>query len=395
MPKVLNKIQIVRDTIRVQIPIKENGILVGRLALASSSDQIAAARRDSITTVASITVIMILLGLPLTMLVLNRKLRPVSIIADSLKQVDIEEISLDIPVRSKNEFGYLAETLRVMGARLNVARRELIENERMARELEIAREIQANILPREYPVDPRLEFAGAYSSAREVGGDYYDFIEFGEDSLAFLVADVSGKSLPGMLMMLLTRDMVRRIARPDRSPAEVLTEVNDDLLGNIKKGMFVTMFYGLLEKSTGRFSFASAGHNPLIKVNDATGETALIKTRGFPLGMMPRPAFEARVEGKELILGPNDWLLQYTDGINEAQNEAQEEFGMDRFVDLVRARTAFSAHRMVEETLAEHRNFVGKAPQYDDITLLAMKWKGSIVDNSNERPGETVYAGRN
>ncbi|MEW5994769.1 MAG: hypothetical protein AB1744_10280, partial [Candidatus Zixiibacteriota bacterium] len=158
------------DTIYISIPIVENGITLGRLGVASSVRQVVEAQRTSIVTVASITLLMILLGIPLAMFTVHRKLRPVSIITDNLRKIDFESISLDIPVKTRNEFGYLAETLRVMGSKLNVAQRERVERERVARELEIAREIQANILPRDYPKTSQFEFYGTYRSAREVGG---------------------------------------------------------------------------------------------------------------------------------------------------------------------------------------------------------------------------------
>ena len=200
------------DTVYISVSIEENGVALGRLAVAASASSIKAARNTSVVTVASITIVMIAIGIPVTVAVLRRKLKPIGVITDHLKTVNFYDVSLDIPVRSENEFGFLAETIRVMGSKLNVAQRDLIEKERMSRELEIAREIQANILPKVYPSGGRFALAGTYSSAMEVGGDYYDFIEFDDDRLGILVADVSGKSLPGMLVMLITRDIVHRLA---------------------------------------------------------------------------------------------------------------------------------------------------------------------------------------
>ncbi len=381
------------DTILITIPIKENDVLLGRLGVASSTRQIHEVRQATLITVASITALMILIGLPIMTLALARKLRPISVITDSLKDISVDDLAINIPLSSKNEFGYLAETLRVMGARLNTAQQERIENERITRELEIAREIQASILPRSYPRTARMEFAGAYQSAREVGGDYYDFIRFDENRLAFLVADVSGKSLPGMLVMLLTRDMVRQYTRTIKNPATILSEVNRDLSGSIKKGMFVTMFFGLLDERTGQFDFASAGHNPLIRVNGTTGETEELKTKGYPLGMLPAGPFDKRIESGSLVLSESDWLVQYTDGINEAQNEAAEEYGMERFLEELHNHHAQTPEDLISGVLQQHQQFVGEAPQYDDITLLAMKWNGFTVDNNSNAYSEVVHAG--
>jgi serine phosphatase RsbU (regulator of sigma subunit) len=381
-----------QDTIFITVPIKEGNIILAKLAVAASAKPIQKARTTSRLTVAFITVVMIFLGMPITIVLLHRKLRPLSLITDRLKNVNFENISFDIPLTSKNEFGYLAETIQVMGFKLNLAQKDLIEKERISRELEIAREIQANILPKSYPQGAEFELAGTYRSAKQVGGDYYDFIDFDDHRLGILVADVSGKSLPGMLVMLLTRDIVKRLARSTRSPSELLSGVNSELLGNIKRGMFVTMFLGILDSRTGRFSFASAGHNPLIWLKADTGKTDLIKTKGFPLGMVESKIFEKRMESGELILGKNDWLIQYTDGINEAQNSKGEEFGLDRFAQIIESCKNLTPVQFVGELLRKHEQFVGNAEQYDDITLLSIKWKGRSPDKKDMISQERVNA---
>ncbi len=376
------------DTIFLSVPIKENDLLLGTFALASSTHRINEARYESIKTVLTITLIMMLVGVPATLLVLHRKLRPVSIITDHLKEVSFDDISLNIPIDTKNEFGYLAKTLGVMGKKLNQARLDVIERERINRELEIAREIQSNMLPRQYPVGTSFQIAGNYRSAKEVGGDYYDFIEFDEENIGIIVADVSGKSLPGMLVMLLTRDIIKKVARNIIKPAELLTEVNAELQENIKRGMFVTMFYGVLNKKSGRLSFASAGHNPLIKLSTETGNHELIKTRGYPLGMMPTKQFASRIEEAQINLGEGDWIVQYTDGINEARNGASEEFGMERFISILRADRELPPEKLVARVMEGVEGFVGDSPQYDDITLLALKWTGLSVDREKNTVDE-------
>lgn len=382
------------DTVYISVGITENGVKLGTLAVAASAEPILAARKASMLRVAYITVAMVLIGIPGTILVLRRKLRPISVITDHLKHIDLENLSIDIPVKSENEFGYLAETLRVMGSKLNAAKESLLDKERMEREYEIARDIQANMLPKEYPVGKHFEIAGAYRSAKEVGGDYYDFIEFDENHLGILVADVSGKSLPGMLVMLMTRDIVKELARTFTDPARLLAEVNRRLLPNIKKGMFVTMFFGVLDRRNGRFRYASAGHNPLLVIRRETGVAQLIKTKGYPLGMVPAPMFEKRVECREITLGDDDWLLQYTDGLNEAQDEAGNELGIEKFARMVESCKDLGAGELVERVLAEHAEFVGEAPQYDDITLLALKWTANVADRTGENVERIAYAGQ-
>jgi len=380
------------DTMIVTVPIIETGVDLGRLAVAASTEQITRAQTTSIITVVTITAIMILFGLPLTTTILHRKLKPITTITNALRTVDVNDVAIDVKIRSRNEFGFLSETLRVMGDRLNRAQQEALENERIARELEIAREIQTNILPRAYPLTNSFEFAGVYESAREVGGDYYDFIEFSDGQIGFLVADVSGKSLPGMLVMLITRDIVRKLSATTRQPADLLKRVNKELRTSIKQGMFVTMFYGVLDPRTGRFRFASAGHNPLMVIRSVSGLVEEHNPRGYPLGMMAEAQFDKRIEAADIQLGPGDDLIQYTDGVNEAQNDEREEYGMDRFRASLKAHYHLAPRELVEAVRQDQQRFVGAAAQYDDITLLAMKWYGASVDIKKEQLERAEYA---
>lgn len=377
--------QISDDSIIVAVPITEQGVTLGTLAMAASTRDIAGVRKSALTTVGLITIGMILVGIPLTMIVLRRRLKPLQLITDSLRSVDSGNLKFDPAVKSANEFGYLAETLRVMGGRLELARKQMVETERMTRDLEIAREIQANILPRHYPSGDAFEFAGSYRSAKEVGGDYYDFINIGGGKIGVVVADVSGKSLPGMLVMLLTRDLVIKHAPGCSRPTELLSTVNRDLRSEIRKGMFVTMFYGVLDPATGRFEFASAGHNPLIHVEAAGGSCRLIKTTGFPIGLMPPDRFDRRIQSGEISLSPGDWLIQYTDGINEARTSAEKEYGMDRLIAAVSRATKLSAGELTGVVLGDIDSFVSDSEQFDDMTLLALKWNGFGATDSRSR----------
>jgi serine phosphatase RsbU (regulator of sigma subunit) len=376
---------VVRDTLYVYVPVREREITVGHFALAFPTTQIQKARNQSIITVASISLIVVLIGVPLIVLLMGRQLRPISTIVSHLREVNPTNLSLDIPVAGRNEFAYLAATLRVMGSRLKTAQEERVESERMIRDLEIAREIQAGILPRNYPSAPQFEFYGTYFSANEVGGDYYDFLQFDNDRLGFLIADVSGKSLPGMLVMLMTRDIVRKLAGSDRDPSLLMCEVNRELLRTIRKGMFVTMLYGLLDSRTGDVTLASAGHNPLIKISSETGTTSLLRPPGYPLGLIEPAVFDKRIKNETLHLGADDWLIQFTDGVNEARDPQGVEFGMTRLLNALLTRRELSPTDLIQQTLREHSTFVAGAPQQDDVTLVAMKWFGHECQPKHER----------
>lgn len=377
------------DTVRINVPIREHGLIVGQLELAASAEPIRSSRFQSLITMGSIALAVLLLGLPLTLVMTHRKLRPLTVITEHLRGMDPNEPRVDIPISTMNEFGYLADTLRVMGSKVTEAKAQSIERERMAKELEIAREIQGNILPKRFPGNNAIETAGFYQSAKEVGGDYYDFIELDENRFGFLVADVSGKSLPGMLVMLLTRDIVRQTSRQITDPAELLRQVNRELRPSIRRGMFVTMFFGILDLRTGRCDFASAGHNPLLHLSSADGTVQQHKPGGFPLGLIASEQFDKEIRTESLMLRENDVLIQYTDGINEAQNRDRDEYGMERFISSLGQNQNRPTQEIVESTMDELRSFVGSADQYDDITLVAVKWCQSIAKpdsgDTNER----------
>jgi serine phosphatase RsbU (regulator of sigma subunit) len=379
---------VIGDTVYASVKIEESGIELGGLVVAASSNPIGRARRSSLLAVASVTAAMIGLGIPVTILILRSKLRPIGMITEYLKKTDLDRIAIEVPYSSDNEFGFLAETLRVMGSKLALAQKDIIEKERMSRDLEIAREIQASILPRVYPKGSAFELAGAYRSALEVGGDYYDFIECEEGKIGILIADVSGKSLPGMLVMLLTRDIVKRLARSFDDPAALLAAVNTEVLGSIKKGMFITMFFGILDTKSGNLRFASAGHNPVVVLRKGRDVPDLIKTKGFPLGMVGPELYAQRIENGQVRLGPGDWALLYTDGINEAQDSNGREFGMARFMDLMVGGRDLSSQGLVAKILEGHADFVRPAPQFDDITLIAVKWLGKCADIDGRHPVE-------
>ena len=383
------------DTIFVNYPIIEQGVQVGALGLAASADQIARAERQSLVTIGSITIAIIILTIPLIVVGLHRQLRPIKLIVGALQEMDPERLSVDIPYQSRNELGFLADTLRVLGAHLRDSQDKLLAQERVSRELQIAREIQASILPSEFPCGSNFEFAGAYQSAQEVGGDYYDFIKLPDGKMGFLVADVSGKSLPGMLIMLMTRDIVRRYSHLITEPSHLLREVNRELQPSIKKGMFVTMFYGIIDPDCQKLTFSSAGHNPLIQVYENSGEIKLHRPPGFPLGLMPPETFDARIQTETLRLDASQVILQYTDGVTEGRDINGEEFGQTRLEDIVAGCRKDGAEAVIGSILSEHKRFVGEAAQFDDITVMALKWRSSATNTLIKTNEEPAYVSDN
>ncbi len=364
------------DTLFTVIPISEEGHVLGYLVAASSDRAIREARIRAVTTMATGSGAVVIIGTILMLLALHRQLRPISQIVDGVQRIDPARLSIEIPKMAHNELGYLAATVRVMADRLREAQRELFEKQRLAQELSIANKIQHNLLPKEFPKGKSFECAGIYKGAREVSGDYFDFIPLKDNHLAIVVADVSGKSLPAMLIAMHTRDLVRNAASwSGGEPAETLIRSNAELVEGISEGMFVTLFFGLLDMVHGKFRYASAGHTPVIKTNAHSDELRLLKPPGPPLGLFDTDEFAEMLEEKEIELQRDDWLLFYTDGVNEAQNKSGDFYGKMRLAKKLEALKRHGTEIAVKGIADDLTGFVGDHPQSDDITLLALHWQ--------------------
>jgi len=242
------------------------------------------------------------------------------------------------------------------------------ERERVEQELQVARSIQQASLPNDVPTLEGWEIVHHYQPAREVGGDFYDFLELSNGHLGLLVGDATSKGVPAALVMASTRSMLRAVARASEySPGEVLSRVNDSLVTDIPPNMFVTCFYAILDPENGSLRYANAGHDlPYLHRN---GDAEELRARGMPLGLMPSMDYEE----KEIALDAGEAALFYSDGLVEAHDPKGEMFGFPRLRALVAEHA--DKERSLEETLLEELYaFVGDGwEQEDDITLLTLR----------------------
>ncbi len=241
---------------------------------------------------------------------------------------------------------------------------EVRARERIEQELEVARLIQQNYLPKELPDLPGWQVAAYYRPARVVGGDFYDFIELPDGQVGIVCGDVTDKGVPAAMVMAATRSVLRATAARLTSPGAVLEQVNDLLCPDMPPKMFVTCLYGVLEPETGRLRYANAGHN-LPYVRTESGVTELRAT-GMPLGLMPGMAYEE----KEAMLAPGESVLLSSDGIAEAHDPGREMFGCPRLMELMEN----SRGGLIDAVLTELDRFTGPGwEQEDDITLVALQ----------------------
>lgn len=251
---------------------------------------------------------------------------------------------------------------------LQAAQAQLIEKERLERELQLAAEIQLSILPRKLPKLHEFSFGAKMVPARAVGGDLYDFITLSDDTLAVVIGDVSDKGVPAAIFMAQTHALIRSEARHQRSPRETLERVNKYLLEMNASGLFVTVLYGILDRRTHEFQYARAGHElPLVRQPDGMIFTPP-QGQGAPLGI-----FDFVVLNEETVsIPPQSTMLLITDGVTEAMNSEHEQFGGERIQALLRQDAKADAQTLCDDFLESLAEFRGEAPVHDDITLLAI-----------------------
>jgi sigma-B regulation protein RsbU (phosphoserine phosphatase) len=252
---------------------------------------------------------------------------------------------------------------------LKAAHAQIVEKERLEKELETARWIQQSILPRTLPRLPGFDLGALLMPARAVGGDLFDFVPLGGDSLGVVIGDVSDKGVPAAIFMALTYSLLRAEAPRWPSPAQVLQCVNHHLQGMNEAGMFVTVLYGVLHAVERRFTYARAGHDLPIHLNRMGKVVEIERGSGQVLGVLDSPDLDQQ----SVVLEPGDVLLLYTDGATDVTNARGERLGRARLQALVQACPSSSAQALCDGMWAELAGYQGSSPQFDDVALVAVR----------------------
>ncbi len=244
-----------------------------------------------------------------------------------------------------------------------------VDKGRMERELQMAYRVQSSLIPEDIPQIPGWEFAASWQPAREVSGDFYDFVPTDNNNLNLAIADVTDKGMPAALFMALTRSIVRASMDHADSPVEGITRANRLICADSTSSMPVTLFFGQLDTASGELTYVNAGHNPPIYFCAANNEFSDLERTGMFLG------FDDEIEYTQarLILKPGDFIVTYTDGVPDAINAAKETLGMERFLEVMQANRAASAPEILKRIETAIQEFIGTTAPYDDITLLILK----------------------
>ncbi|MCJ7812894.1 PP2C family protein-serine/threonine phosphatase, partial [bacterium] len=293
-----------------------------------------------------------------------------------------DEIHEEMEFDSSDEVGQIAQAFNDITEKFRKSQVNLAERERLQKEMQVAQEIQHALLPSTFPEIEGYEIASYYEAAKEVGGDYFDFVDVDKDTLGIVVADVSGKGVPGSLIMTMIRTALRTEARGNWNAADVLARVTDLVINDMKRGLFVTVFYIILDSRHRTINYASAGHNPMILYRGKTKKSFYLNPRGFPIGInLPdNTLFRKSIQSDTLRLREDDILIVYTDGITEAMNQRREKFGDERLLSTIRNYGHFQVDPLIDKIRNEINSFSEGYAQSDDITLVAIKEKLKAED---------------
>ncbi|MDO9033820.1 MAG: SpoIIE family protein phosphatase [Methanoregula sp.] len=302
--------------------------------------------------------------------------RPVELLRQGTVALGKGDLEYHLTIETGDEFEELAHSFNVMARDLKTnienLRLTTADKERYAKEMEIAKEIQDNFLPEFTPTIPGIELAATTLPAMEIGGDLYDFIPVQKELWGLAIADVSGKGVSAALFMALCSTVIRVSGGAEADPSVVLERANQLIYADGRSSMFITIFYGVLDPANRKFTYVNAGHNPPMLVRgDPISVRTLEEGRGIALGVVP----EVKIKYAELVLEPDDLIVMYTDGITEAFNPENEEFGEERLMDYLKNHRNDSVQEIIDGLVDEVRRFCGSRPQSDDITLVIVRVK--------------------
>ena len=290
-------------------------------------------------------------------------------INDTLGRITKGDLNVTVDVRSNQEFSSLSDDIN---STVSTLKRYIAEAAaRIDKELEYAKQIQLSALPTNFPEDEEYNIYAQMIAAKEVGGDFYDFYKLNDTTVAFLAADVSGKGIPAAMFMMTAKTIIKDLAESGMAVNDIFTKANEKLCENNESGMFVTAWMGILDIPTGKMQFANAGHNPPL-LKRANGSFEYLKTRaGFVLAGMEG----VRYRVGELTLSPGDRLFLYTDGVPEATNTENKLYGENRLLEFMNQNAGVDAVTLLPALKSNIDEFVGEAPQFDDITMLMFDFK--------------------
>ena len=360
-------------TLVVQVPVQHpSGAAIGTVYVALHRSYLEAAATAAREEQGVVLMALLALAVASALIVMTVLLRPIDRLRAGLERIGRGDLSTPIVLRDRTEFRLLANAVNSMAAELQRAQGQMMEKERLKHEMELARQIQSSLLPAHSSLVGDFEILGVHQAAAEVGGDYFDVLELPDGRVGIAIADVSGKGLAGCLVMSMVAVLLRSLRRSHRTPSALLAALDDQLSGNLRPGVFVTMFYGILDPRSGRLCYASAGHSPVLVHRAATQQTEWHYTEAIPIGAV-RGALRDTLRDYELELHAGDTLVQFTDGVNEAwEPQSRQQFGFGRLEQTVKNASAGGSRAVIAAVRRAIAQWTQDSPRLDDETLVVV-----------------------
>ena len=353
--------------------IERDGEVRGWIDVFVSIESVERTKSDLQNTTIIWVTVAVLFGLGVSVFVGSFLTRPIRVLKQDMMVAASGDLTHQSAVRTGDELESLALTFNRMTGHLASAQEQEASRKALERELAIATTIQTALLPNRIPVIEGYDLFPHYESAKEVGGDYYDFIPLGETRHGIVVADVSGKGIPGSLVMTMTRSLMRMAARTSDHPAEILVRVNASLSRDMTRGMFVTLIFADFDRNTGRVRLARAGHNPAYLYRHSQRQLVQVQPDGIALGIDGGELFRSTLKVQEFSLEPGDVLVLYTDGIIEAMDTEGVEYTPERFAQVIANCHDQGAREIVSTVVADVDRHARGAEPSDDMTLIVLK----------------------
>ena len=322
----------------------------------------------------AITLIGLFVGVSGIYLLSNYFVRPIGRIVYRVRKFSEGDLESQLPLTGAEEFYEISKALNELIMKIRRDRKNIVEREILHKEMQLAEEIQKALIPSRLPEVQGFNIGTIYKAARMVGGDLFDIMKIDDETFGIVVADVSGKGVPGSLVMSMVRTVLRLEARGSHSAKDVLVRVNNFVADDIRPGMFVTILLAIINTKNRKINFASAGHNPIIHFNHDTLEAKSINAPGMPVGLIAnQEEFASAMETAEIEMGENDFLLIYTDGVTEGRGYNKDAYGVDRLQELLKINAEKSGSDMARIIESDIARFVGKSEQHDDITMVILR----------------------
>ncbi|MCK4371510.1 MAG: SpoIIE family protein phosphatase, partial [candidate division Zixibacteria bacterium] len=357
-------------------PIEWGSRQLGSTHIIYSTEPISEPLRQARYRVIQLTLMLLLFGALGVYMLSNYFVRPIVQITRRVRRFTSGDLESELPLEGAEEFFEISRAFNEMMTRLRQDRENIVAREKMAKEIELASQIQQTLMPRRLPDIPGLELDAFYRAASIVGGDLYDVFEIAPGRYCLVVADVSGKGVPASLVMSMLRTVIQISSVGAASAADTLVRVNDYLCNNMPAGMFITVMLVIYDTALGQMDIVSAGHNPMLYYSAGSGRMNRINPGGMPLGLPVSldGSFEDHLEQVSIKLEDGDGFFIYTDGLTEAADPHGRQFGLDRLAELLSNRFSLGArpelNSLSEEVVGEIDDFAGFTKQTDDMTFI-------------------------